>query len=338
MSLLALAALMLCALLAGFAGIWGSFALAYQLPGRVGKVLLIGVWVVCWLALAIAASRGCALQVLGPAAAIVIALLGWWRTIRPSNDRVWADELSRMLSGRVDGSIATLDNVRNFEWRSTSDYTPRWETRRYDLDALRSVDMLLSYWTGPLIAHVLVSFGFADGRYLAFSIEIRKQRGEAYSALGGFFRKFETSLVAADERDIVRLRSNVRGEDVHLYRVELPAAAMRSLFLAYLAEAESLRRRPRWYNTATANCTTVVFEMMRRIVGRLPLDYRLLLSGYLPEYLHELGALAPGHALAELRGAGRIAERARAADDAADFSQRIRVGLPGAGPGVGTAR
>src|SRR3546814_1113198 len=107
--------------------------------------------------------------------------------------------------------------------------------------------MLLSYWMGPLIAHTLVSFGFRDGRHLAFSIEIRKERGEAYSALGGFFRKFETSLIAADERDIVRLRSNVRREDVDLYRVALSPSAIRSLFLAYLTEAESLRRRPRWY-------------------------------------------------------------------------------------------
>lgn len=333
MSLLALAALMLCALLAVFAGIWGSFALAYQLPGRgIGKGLLIGFWAVCWLAIAIAASTGHALPVVAPAIAMVIALLSWWRTIRPRNDRVWADELSRMLGATVEGNMVTLDNVRNFEWRSPRDYTPRWEARRFDLDALCSVDMLLSYWTGPLIAHVLVSFGFHDGRHLAFSIEIRKQRGEAYSVLGGFFRKFETSLIAADERDIVRLRSNVRREDVVLFRVALSPSAMRSLFLAYLAEAESLRRMPRWYNTATANCTTVVFEMMRHIVGHLPLDYRLLLSGYLPEYLHDVGGLTPGYSVAELRAAGRVDARALAADDDPGFSQRIRAGVPGVSP------
>lgn len=329
MSLVAPAALTLCVMLAAFSGIWGSFAFAYQLPGRgIGKGLLIGIWASCWLAVLIAASRGHALQLLGPAAAIVIALLNWWRTIRPRDDRLWADELACTLSGTVEGQVVTLEHVRNFDWRSVSDYTPRWETRQYRLDALRSVDVVLSYWTGPLIAHVLVSFGFADGRHLAFSIEIRKQRGEAYSALGGFFRKYETSLIAADERDIVRLRSNVRGEDVYLYRIALSAAAMRSLFLAYLAEAQSLRRQPRWYNTATANCTTVVFEMMRRIVGRLPLDYRLLLSGRLPEYLYKLGALAPGHTIAQLRAAGRINERALAAGDDPAFSQRIRDGVP----------
>jgi hypothetical protein len=174
-----------------------------------------------------------------------------------------------------------------------------------------------------------VSFGFVDGRFLTFSVEIRKARGEAYSTLGGFFKKFELNLIAADERDIVRLRSNVRGEDVYLYRIALPSAAMRSLFLAYLAEADTLRRTPAWYNTATANCTTMVFEMMRHIVSGLPLDYRLLLSGYLPEYLHEVGGLTPGYTVEQLRSAGRINERAHAADQAADFSQRIRAGVPG---------
>lgn len=324
------AAFALCLLLAVLAGVWGSFALAYQLPGRgLRKGLLVGIWAACWLVVAMYAAAGHALQMLGPVTTMVIALLYWWRSIRPSNERVWAEELSHMLDARIEGSVVTLDNVRNFQWRSASDYTPRWETRRYDLDQLRSVDVLLSYWTGPLIAHVLVSFGFGDGRHLAFSIEIRKQRGETYSALGGFFRKFETSLIAADERDIVRLRSNVRREDVVLYRVALSQPAMRSLFLAYLAEAESLRRRPRWYNTATANCTTVVYEMMRHIVGHLPLDYRLLLSGYLPEYLHDVGGLTPGYSVAQLRVAGRIAARALAADADPAFSQRIRAGIPG---------
>jgi hypothetical protein len=204
----------------------------------------------------------------------------------------------------------------------------RWETRRYDLNQLRSVDMTLSYWMGPAIAHTLVSFGFADGRYLTFSIEIRKERGESFSAIGGFFRKFETVLIAADERDILRVRTNVRGEDDYMYRVEMRPDDMRSLFLAYLDEAAQLRRRPSFYNTLSANCTTIVFDMARRIVRTLPLDYRLLASGYLDEYLYEEGGLVKGYTLAQLHAAGRITERAKAADADPAFSQAIRRGMP----------
>lgn len=312
---------------------WWTLALWYRLPGgrtlrRAGAVL----WSGLVLSLFVLLCRGQVALATAAFAAAQLLLALWWHGIRPSNVRRWADEVAELLHGEIDGDTVTLAHVRNFGWRSVVDYDARWETRRYALSGLRSVDVLLSHWMGPAIAHTLVSFGFDDGRYLAFSIEIRKERGEAYSALGGFFKQFEAILVAADERDIVRLRSNVRGEDVYLYRLHMPAPAMRSLFLAYLAEADALRRRPRWYQTATGNCTTIVFEMARRIVGGLPLDYRLLLSGYLPEYLYRVGALTPGVDLATLRRAGRIAERARAADAAADFSARIRRGVPGIDP------
>ena len=157
----------------------------------------------------------------------------------PKQQRVWADDVARNVTGTLRGSIVTLENVRNFDWRSDDDYTVKWERRSYNLDELRTVDAALSYWTGPYIAHTLISFGFADGRFLTFSIEIRKEKGESFSAIGGFFKHFEMSLVAADERDILRVRTNARGEDMHLYRVMMPKAAMRSLFLAYLAEADA---------------------------------------------------------------------------------------------------
>lgn len=319
--------------------LWAVPALHFRLP-------LPAPWpsigAVAWAVFALAAiallwREGAARPVLAYGVAFVL-LLGWWVRIAPSDTRAWADDVARHLQPQIQGEVVVLANVRNFDWRSDDDYTPRWETRRYDLDRLRSVDMALSYWMGPAIAHTLVSFGFDDGQggaeQLAFSIEIRRERGESFSAIAGFFKQYELSLVAADERDILRVRTNVRGEDVYLYRVALAPAARRALFLAYLAEADALARQPRFYATLTANCTTIVYAMAQRIVGGLPLDWRLLASGYLAEYLHGVGGLAPGHALAELRSAGRITERAQAADADARFSQAIRRGVPGmeAGP------
>jgi hypothetical protein len=251
--------------------------------------------------------------------------MAWWSTIKPSHERIWADDVSRMVTGKVDGSIVTLDQVRNFDWRSDTDYTQRWEARSYDLDKLRSVDVAMSYWMGPVIAHTLVSFGFADGRYLTFSIEIRKERGESFDGLAGFFKKYETVLIAADERDILRVRTNVRGEDMWLYRLEMPPEMMRSLFMAYLDEGEQLKRTPRFYNTLTANCTTIVFEMARRIDPGLPMDWRLLASGYLDRYLYDLGALAGQGDFESLRQKAHITIKARTADKSEEFSGRIRL-------------
>lgn len=317
---------------------WAMLALHYRLNLPAPWPLLAGLgWALAaaaalWLLWRGEAARG--LLAYGVACAL---LLGWWARIAPSDQRDWAPDVARHLRAEVAGDQVTLHNVRNFDWRSDEDFTPRWETRRYDLARLRSVDMAVSYWMGPAIAHTLVSFGFdndgAGGQggteQLAFSIEIRKERGEAFSAVAGFFKQFELSLVAADERDILRVRTNARGEDVYLYRVQLAPEAQRALFLAYLAEADALARQPRFYDTLTANCTTIVYAMAQRIVGGLPMDWRLLASGYLPEYLYGVGGLVPGHSLAELRSAGRITERAKAADADPQFSRAIRRGVPG---------
>jgi len=322
--------LILLTLLFVLPAIWVGFALWFQLPGgaalRGAGVALWAVFALTMLVLLWRAQPGLAGLVY---AAALVAVAVWWHGIKPSNTRVWADDVAEQLHSEVDGDRVVLHNVRNFVWRTREDYDVSWETREYQLSELRSVDMILSHWMGPAIAHTLVSFGFADGRYLSFSVEIRKERGEAFSSIGGFFKQFELNLIAAEERDIVRTRSNVRREQVYLYRVMLPPEAMRSLFLAYLAEAEALRAQPAWYNTATANCTTIVFAMVQRIISGLPSDYRLLLSGYLPEYLHKVGGLVPGHTVDELRRAAFINERAQAADQAQDFSQRIREGVPG---------
>ena len=310
-------------------GIWWMGALWFRLPvGPSGRYAAIAGWCVLSLGTIVMLVRG-DWRPLVLYAVVLIGLGLWWSSIKPSNHREWADDVARMLSAEINGNSVTLHNVRNFIWRTETDYTPRWETRRYDLDTLTSVDMVLSYWGRPGIAHTLVSFGFADGQFVVFSVEIRKEKNESFSEIGGFFKEFETSIVAADERDIIRLRPNVRGEDTYIYRISMPKDAARSLFIAYVEAANALIERPRFYNTITANCTTIVYEMVKRIVPGLPMDYRLVLSGYLPEYIHDVGGLDTRYSVEELRARGRITERAIAADQSPDFSQAIRADVPG---------
>jgi hypothetical protein len=321
-------------LVVGLSAIWGALALWYQAPGgQTVKVLSALVWAGLSFTLLIALWQGRTALCLLAFAAAFGGLLIWWQRIAPSNDRIWSDDVAQMATGTVDGNRVTLHHVRNFDWRSDTDYTPRWETRTYELDRLNSVDMIMSYWTVPAIAHMLISFGFADGAHVVFSVEIRRERQESYSEIGGFFKDFELSVIAADERDVIRVRTNVRGEDDYLYRVRMPLSAMRSLFLSYIDEANALARAPRFYDTITANCTTLVYHMMKRIVGYLPLDYRLLLPGYLPEYVYRVGGLDQRYSLQELRALGRITDRAKKADRSDSFSADIRQGIPGLSPG-----
>lgn len=221
---------------------------------------------------------------------------GWFISIEPKQNRDWQPDVSQRLAYERDGTnpeLITLHNVRNFDWHNNEDATPHWETRTIDMSKLSGVDVINSYWMGPLIAHTLVSFRFEDERPLSFSLEIRKEQGESFSAIGGFFKRFELSLIASEERDIIYTRSNVRGEQVYLFPVShLQHSEVQSLFESYLTTADKLNEQPAWYNTLTSNCTNIIFYMARIISGeRLPWDYRIWVSGWLPNYLYEINML-----------------------------------------------
>ncbi|KRE90756.1 hypothetical protein ASG87_01060 [Frateuria sp. Soil773] len=333
------ALVVLAGLVAFVSGAWGALALWYQLPGgAVWRTLGSVLWGLAVVALAVLAVGRRSWLPLAAYVLLYAVLLLWWSTIAPSNQRVWADDVSQLLSGTVDGSRVTLNHVRDFTWRSDTDYDVRWETRQYDLDRLVSADAVLSYWGSKAIAHAMISFGFDDGRHVVFSVEIRKERGEQFSAIGGFFKQFETILVAADEDDIIRVRTNVRGEDDYLYPLRMDKPAMRALFLSYVHAANGLVDTPAFYNTITSNCTTLVYRMAKLIQPGLPRDIRLLLTGYLPEYLYKAGVLDRSLSVEQWRQRGRITERARQVGPDGDFSAAIRVGIPGAAAPAADAR
>lgn len=264
-------------------------------------------------------------------AGLVAAVVLWWVRIPPSNDRDWLEDVSRLPYARVDGDRLTIENVRNFSYRTENEYDARWETRTYDLSKLRSLDLFLSQWSSPHIVHTILSWEFDDAPPLAISIETRKERGEEYSALLGFFRQFELYYVVADERDVVGVRASHRGERLRLLRLHIPAERARELLLAYVREIDDLAEHPRWYNALTTNCTTVIRDHVQYAIGKMPWSWKILANGHLDEMLYERGRIDTSLPFTELRERSDVTERARAADGAPDFSTRIREGLPGDG-------
>jgi Domain of unknown function (DUF4105) len=254
----------------------------------------------------------------------------WWLRIPPSNDRDWYPDVAQLPSATIDGDRVTIHNLRDFTYRTETEYTPQWETRTYDLSQLTGVDMFLCFWGPTLIAHTIASWEFADGQHLAISIETRKEQGESYSAIRGFFRQYELYYVVADERDVVALRTNVRGEQVYLYRLKAPPPLARAILLDYLAEVNRLAERPAWYNALTQNCTTAIRHHVQNVSPGRPFDWRILANGYLAELGYERGSVDTSLPLDELRRRSDITERAKAAGQGPDFSARIREGLPGA--------
>ena len=267
----------------------------------------------------------------GKAIAICLAgfalVLAWWLTLKPSNDRAWQPDVAQTAWAEIDGDHVTIHNVRNCDYRTEGDYTPHWETRAYDLSQIRGMDIFLTYWGSPWIAHPIVSFQFGDNDYIAMSIETRKEVGEQYSAIRGFFRYYELIYTVSDERDVVRLRTNYRkGEETYLFHTRATPEHARATLLNYLKKINRIRNRPEWYNALTNNCTTNIATL----AGEPQLDWRVLLNGRADQMLFERGDLATGNLpFAQLKQQAHINAAARAANDAPDFSRRIREGRAG---------
>ena len=261
-------------------------------------------------------------------AALFGLLLAGWYALAPSNDRNWQPDNAVLAYATIEGNRITLHNIRNFDYRTETDFTPAYYDRTFDLQQLSSVDLFAVYWMGPAIAHIFLSFGFADNSHVAISIEARKERGEGYSSVQGFFRQYELYYAVGDERDIVRLRTNYRHdppESVYLYRLRGSKTGVQRLFLAYLSQINALKQRAEWYNTLTTNCTTNIWLHSRVNPGHIPFSWKILFSGYVPAYLYELGKLDRKLSFEQLTRRAYINAAAQAADNAPDFSQRIRA-------------
>ena len=235
-------------------------------------------------------------------------------------------------SAEFDGDRVTIRNIRNNDYRSETDYTVRYYDKTFDLAKLRTADLFFSFWGSPYIAHTIMSFGFGGDDYVAISIETRKSKDEEYSAIKGFFKQYELIYVVSDERDVVRLRTNYRGEDVYLYRLNARPELVREVFRDYFTTINHLKEHPEWYNALTQNCTTAIRgHIVPYTAVRSWPSWKLLVNGYLDGRLYETGAVDRSLPFAELKARSRISERAKVADSGPDFSKKIRAGLPGMG-------
>jgi hypothetical protein len=312
---------------------WGTLAVHYSDSGSsvlgtalAGSFALLSVTVLAGLF-----SRRWRWHAIAAYALAFAGLIAWWSGIAPSNDRHWKPEVAKLPLVSIDGDQITIRNIRNFSYRTETEYTVAYYDKTFDLAGLESVDMIAVYWGSPAIAHMMVSFKFGADDHLDISIERRDEIGESYSTVKGLFKQYELFYVVADERDVIRLRTNVRvpREDVYVYRLKGPIEDGRRLFLEYLKEINSLASQPEFYNTLTTNCTGNIWLHSKVNPGSVPYSWKILLSGYVPEYLYEQGKLDTSLPFPELQRRSLVNAAAQAADQAADLSSRIRAGLPG---------
>ncbi len=308
---------------------WGAAALWFRAPGSdmvqsalSGSFALLGSSsVVIWLW-----QRRIETQI--PFVIASVALIIWWSSLQPPSQGNWSPDVARQVTGSINGDILTLDGVRNFDWRSDGSFDENWETKAYDLSKLETTDLFLSYWAGPEMAHFILSFGFSDGQYLAWSIEVRRQADGAFSPVADAFKENPIVIVAATELDVVGLRTNIRKEDVQLFRLGPDPDVARELLEEYVRDANILAAEPHWYNSIATNCTTVVVKMMRAIGNGPPLDWRIIVNGYLPEYGYDRGSLNTEYTIEELRALGSISSKGQAFGLRAGYSNAIRQNVP----------
>jgi hypothetical protein len=305
---------------------WGFLAIMFDCPKPKEYTLA--------LAIAYAISSVTFLIFLRPryrAYLLVTILFGsvasWWWTLVPRNDREWQADVAMLPRAEITGDKVTIRNVRNFNYRSQTDFDVRWETRKYDLSAISGLDLFVIYWGDPRIAHTILSWQFQSGENLAISIETRKENGEKYSAVRGFFRQYELYYVFSDERDVIALRTNHREESVYLYRLRTPPKRAKEILLNYIYAANQLVDKPKWYNALTDNCTNTIRFHADYGVHKVPYDWRWLVSGYLDELLYEWQVINSDITFSTLKLASHINARAKVAR-LNDFSAAIRIGLP----------
>jgi hypothetical protein len=265
---------------------------------------------------------------------ICIALFGlvvfWWRSIRPTNDRDWQPDVAQTAWTERVGEKISIHNLRNFDYEPGLPAKPRWETKVVDLHQLQAVDLFINFWGSTMICHPIVSFQFGARDHVAISVETRMAKGQTYSTVRGFFKQYQLIYIIADERDVIRVRTNYRHEQLYLYRTSIPPDRARRLFLSYLKTVDALHKQPQFYNALTSNCTTNVRTHTAATAAKpAAWDWRMLVNGTVDNLVYERGGFASHLPFAELKERSLIDAKARVADQAADFSEQIRIGLPG---------
>ncbi|HEY5759064.1 MAG TPA: DUF4105 domain-containing protein [Steroidobacter sp.] len=305
--------------------IWGTLAIWFWPGLPVGVRLAVaiafaalGIWAL-WL------TRSRKVW-LGFAGLYLVLLIGW-TAIAPQLDRQWRPEVAVLPRAYISGDRVRLVGVRDFDYRSTNDFTPRYLEREVQLSRLTGVDFYISYWMPGPIGHTFLSFIFDDAEPISISIEARPEAHEGFAPVGSLFKQFELIYVVGEERDVVGVRTNHRAEDVYLYRISTTPENARRLFLIYLERINELSERPEFYHLLSNNCTLNIVRYANAIGPGSRFDIRHYLNGLFDGYLYQRQLLEGSLPFEELRRRAHINEAAQAAGEGTDFSQRIRAQL-----------
>lgn len=305
--------------------LWATFAVYFDVRSTSLQLPLTLVFVAILIALLIVLKGSHWAAVL--CCLICACVLLWWLTLKPSNSGTWQSDVDRTAWVEMDGDRITIHNLRNCDYRTETDYSNCWSDRTVYLSQLKAADFFLTNWGLSFASHPIVSFQFGDNNHIAFSIEARYRPGQQYSTVRGLYRQFGLIFVVADERDVIRLRTNYRkGEEVYLYRIQSDPKSTRAMFFTYVDYLNKLKNEPQWYNELVRNCTTTLQKPLASAIGKhQPWSYQYILNGSLDELLYDRGRLVTGGLpFPELKQREHINAVAHTVNGSPDFSAQIR--------------
>ena len=314
----------------GSAGLltWSLLAILFVGGGVAGIGALRWLLALVWLALGALSFRRLPEpgRWIVPIVMFAVALVGLF-LVRPSHERDWSDDQARTAWAQVDGSVVTFHNIRDFRYRSQERWEPDWRDGVYDVAELQQAYFVVEHFSeSQAVAHTLVSFRFSGDRFLAFSVEIRKEKGESFSPLRGLFRQFELTYVVADERDVLQLRTHHRDSRVHIHPIKARPDRLVAYFMDLVRRVNELHSQPAFYNTLTSSCTTNLASHLETVTDRrLMWDYRVYLPGYSSALAWETDLLDSDLSLQQTLERDLVnAEQIGRAGDREDYSLLIR--------------
>lgn len=247
-------------------------------------------------------------------------------SISPSNNENWTLDQKILPKAIIVDNLVTVENIRNFTYRSTADYTPAYYTKTFNVDAITSVDYIVEpFGDFSGAAHTFLSFGFVDGSYVSVSVEIRKKVGQSFSPWKGLMHQYTLMYVVADERDVVKLRSNYRKDDVYIYPTRIDGLHAKKLFLSMMQRVNTLYEEPEFYNTLFNTCTTNIVRHVQEISDiNIPISYKVLMPGYSDKLAYDLDLIDTDLPYEKIRETYKINDKAATYVDHQDFSKKIR--------------
>jgi hypothetical protein len=260
---------------------------------------------------------------------ILIFIFLRYLALKPSNNRAWVNDNKKISFAEFKGDEVTIRNIRDFHWRTTRDYDEKWIDKKFKLTEVSKIWFILEYFDPKKrqMAHTILGFEFEDGNRISCSIEVRREEGEKYHPVRGFFRQYELIYVWSTERDVVGVRTRCRRNSVtHLFEaVVLGEGNERRLLESYLKRTNKLYENPEWYNTITNTCTTNIVKHVNEVYpGRVPKAMAILLPGLSPKILHKNNLVKVDNTLKETLEKSIIDERAIKWDGKNDFGDQIR--------------